>query len=144
LEETKMPRVIGGGFLLAAGCTFLLSACASAPPPSLAQARGEVAEAGNAPADSYSQAQLDEARLKLGQAEAAAQKDETTEADRLAKESLADLQLARSLAEAQHAEGARNDMQATIHSLSVEANQSATVPPAAGAPIPNAKPQSLR
>ncbi len=121
-----------GRRLAAASLALMLPACASAPPASLVQARGDVADAIKAPADSYSRAELDEARLKLGQAEAAAKNDDMDSAGDLSQESIADLRLSRARAEAQHSQKADADMQATINSLQSEVNQ----PPIATSPPP--------
>ncbi len=127
-EET-MPAVVAKPRLAVAGLALALAACSSTPPPSLTQAQGEVHQAMNAPPDSYSRPQLDEARLKVSQAENAQQSGDDHAADQLSQEAMADLQLSRSLADAQKAQKAANDMQSTINALQHEAAPPTPAPP---------------
>ena len=58
---------------LACGCVLALTACASLPPPTaeLSAAQQAVTRAGNADADQYAAAELDQARSALSAAQAA-------------------------------------------------------------------------
>ena len=133
-----MGRLVIGRRLAAVSLALFLPACASAPPASLVQARGDVGEAINAPPDTYSRAELDEAKLKVGQAEAAAKNDNMSGADALSQEALADLRLSKARAQTQQAQKASNDMQATIDSLHQAAES--PLPSSGGTATPSPQP----
>ncbi len=123
-----MPAVVAQPRLAVAGLALVLAACSSTPPPSLTQAQGEVHQAMNAPPDDYSRPELDEARLKVSQAENANHSGDQRSAAELSQEAMADVQLARSLADAQKAQQAAHDMQSTINALRQEAAPPAPAP----------------
>ena len=85
-----------------------LAGCASAPPPTeeLAAAQLSVARAGDADADQYAPADIDQARMALRQAQAAMASDRSDEARTLAlsASALADLAHARARQAATEAE----------------------------------------
>lgn len=112
-----MPRSSLSCRLALAGLCLALPSCASPPPPSLVQARGQINEAVTASPGRFSPPQLQEARLKLDQANGAADNGDPETAGRLAEEALADLRLSRALAESQQAAEASGELQSTVRSL---------------------------
>jgi Domain of unknown function (DUF4398) len=118
----------GASFAILALAASWCAGCASAPPPpTLLQARQSVQQAQQAPADQYSALELHEAQEKLNAADAAAAAKKNADAERLAQESLINVQVAKSKADAEHANQAVDELAKTVQTLQQE-----TVRPAAG------------
>lgn len=98
---------------------LLFGACASPPPPdSLSAARVQVGQA-TAPVPE-AQVYLQSAREKLAAAERAAAGEDMVRADLLAREALADVNVAQATVQAAQAEAAVEDVEKAIQALRAE------------------------
>lgn len=127
--------------LLSLAVAATLAACASEPPPrSLAQASQAVDQAAQSGAAAAAPLEMTLARDKLMAAQAAADREKTAEADRLAQEAIANAELAQAKADDAKSRAALTDMQRTIEALRSEAVKPPTrpevvQPPAATVPL---------
>lgn len=135
-----MFNLTKGCLALLAGMAAGLTACASPPPPSLAQARGDVDTALTSPPGTHTQAELNEGRIKLGQAEGAANDGDMKTADRLSQEAIADVRLSRAQADAQHAQTAQQALQSTVPAPQDQGKSQASGPPTNLLPPPGGVP----
>jgi hypothetical protein len=114
------PRLIAAGF---AGALLLLAACASTPPAptaTLQAAEQAIANAEKADAGRYSAAHLGEARTKLASAESAVKEKQMIVAERLAKESRAEAELATAMSAAAKAAALTEEMKRGNDALAEE------------------------
>ncbi|HIJ63109.1 MAG TPA: DUF4398 domain-containing protein [Rhodospirillaceae bacterium] len=117
MPRSSLRRRLALASAACASFCLVLPSCAGPPPTSLVQARGEVNEAVTAPPGRYSPPQLQEARLKLDQANGAADNGDQQTAGRLAEEALADLRLSRALGDSQQAAETTGELQSIDRSL---------------------------
>lgn len=126
LHMTETPKSLNIPRVLIYSTTlmglFLLTACASTPPPNQALQAAEqaIATAEQARVADYASPELSEARDKLTASRAAIQQKNMVLAQRLADESRADAQLASAKAEAAKAKVVNDDMQKSNVTLKQE------------------------
>ncbi len=103
-----------------------VAGCSTVGPPkdSVAAADLAVQEANKTKAPEYSPLELRIARDKLEQAKRAMDKEEYTQARRLAEEALVDAQLATAKANSEEARRAANDLRQSLETLRREAQRS--------------------
>ena len=102
--------------IIATSLAFLIAGCSTAPPPpSLAQADQAVVAAQEANASAVAPLEMQAAAARLSDARQAVDNNRTTEADRLAKEAIANAELAQAKNEYSQAQAALNDVQRAGH-----------------------------
>jgi Mg2+ and Co2+ transporter CorA len=116
--------------LLGLGCALLLAACASAPPVpeiALSSAKQAIAVADQARVTDASSPVLSEARDKLAAAETAVTEKRMDDAERLAKESRVDAELATAQASATKDQAVNDEMIKSTQTLSQEMQRNSGV-----------------
>jgi len=117
----------------------VFAACASAPKPEaeLARARTLVEQAEQSGAQRYAAADLDQARGKLQQADAASKEGKNDEARRLAVEAGVDAQLAAARTSSGEAKKSADEVQRSVETLRQEANRGQQTPASTPPSSPN-------
>jgi hypothetical protein len=118
MTSARQLSSIGIACLLAVGCKGT-----PRPTEELARAKTLVTQAENGGAQRYAAADLDRARTKLQQAEAAAEDKDNDVARRRANESAADAELAVARTRSGDAQRAAGEMEKSVETLRQEANR---------------------
>jgi hypothetical protein len=116
--------------LFGLGCALLLAACASTPPVpavALSSAKQAIAVADQARVTDAASPVLSEARDKLAAAETAVQEKRMDDAERLAKESRVDAELATAQASATKDQAVNDEMLHSTQTLSQEMQRNSGV-----------------
>jgi len=137
----RAPRATVRVVLANAALAALVAACASGPPLStadLTRAHTSIDQAEQSGAQQYAPADLQAARDKTGEAEAAANKHNTVVAQRLATEAALDAQLANARAQSAKAQHSARELDDSLNTLRSESERKVDT----GAPAAPAVPAS--
>ena len=125
----------------------LVAGCASGPPPAtadLTRAHTSIEQAQQSGAQQYAAADLQAARDKTGEAEAAANKHDTVVAQRLATEAALDAQLATARAQSAKAQASAHELDESLNTLRKESARNSDIGAPSAAPAQPASPAPIR
>ena len=142
-SNSRVAQLVLANVALAA----LVAGCASGPPPAtadLTRAHTSIEQAQQSGAQQYAAADLQAARDKTGEAEAAANKHDTVVAQRLATEAALDAQLATARAQSAKAQASAHELDESLNTLRKESARNSDIGAPGAAPAQPASPAPIR
>lgn len=142
-----LPSLAAPSLVVPLAAALLLSACSSTPdtpPPNLSAAQAAIQGVNPQAVNLHAPVEMQQARERLDQAEAAWRDERYETSSRLAEESLAMVRLAQARTNAAEAKAAREDVARTLQTLESEVGMAGRrdMPPAGGGTLGNRTPGS--